>query len=121
VTTLFDFSSSQTNGTLNNFALTGNTSNWVQGAAPVTADRLSSITVSPAGFVFPGDTGSQQFTATGTCTDGSTPTLAASWTAGGGLIVTVDSTGLVTASSPGDTTVSATFADTTGSTTVSVP
>jgi len=121
VTTLFDFSSSQTNGTLNNFALTGNPSNWVQGGAPVTANQLSAIAVSPAGFVFPGDTGSQQFTATGTCTDGSAPTLAASWSAGGGLIVTVDSTGLVTASSPGDTTVSATFADTTGSTTVSVP
>lgn len=124
VTTLFDFSSSQANGTLNSFALTGNTSNWVQGDAPVTADQLSSIAIAPPSAMLsvsgtPNPT-TQQFTVTGNCTDGSTPTLTPIWSLNPTGVATVSSSGLVTGATTGSTTVTAAYADATGSAGVTV-
>jgi hypothetical protein len=122
VTTLLDASSSQSNGTLNNFALTGNTSNWVVGTAPVTPDQLV-IAVSPSSptalSLASGRT-SQQFTATGSCTDGSTPTLTPlTWTSSNTAAATIDNTGLATeaaaVTTATSTTISAAFADAMGS------
>jgi len=121
VTTLLDVSSSAANGTLNaNFSLAGSTSNWVQGNAPVTADDLS-IGVSPgiANFSL-SSTNTQQFTATGNCTDGGTPTLTPIWSLNSTVFATVSSSGLLTATATGTTTVTAAYADATGSATVTV-
>jgi hypothetical protein len=120
VTTLLDVSSSAANGTLNNFALSGNTSNWVQGDAPAMADDLS-IGVSPANASLSlSGTNSQQFTASGSCTDGSMPTLTPTWSVNPVGFATVSSSGAVTGTAQGTTTVTAAYAGATGSAVVTV-
>jgi CxxC motif-containing protein (DUF1111 family)/uncharacterized protein YjdB len=83
----------------------------------VTAPALVSIAVTPAiPSILAGTT--QQFTATGTYTDGSTANLtnSVSWSSSNATVATISSTGLASTSSQGTTTINATFGSVTGST-----
>ena len=102
---------------------TWNTSNyWVDvlfqpGAAPT----LTSITVTPAtSTVMAGNT--QQFTATGTYSNGSTQNISgqASWTSSNPGVATINGSGLATGTSAGNTTTSATMSSVTGSAALTV-
>lgn len=87
----------------------------------VTAPTLVSIAVTPANFtIAPGTT--QQYTATGTYTDGSTKDISSSvsWSSSDTAIATISSTGLATAVAAGTTTISATSGTIVGSTTLTV-
>jgi hypothetical protein len=82
---------------------------------------LLSIAVTPASPAI--STGAtQQFTATGTFSDGSTQNMTnqVTWTSSNTGVATISSTGLATGASPGTTTISATASGITGSTTLSV-
>jgi hypothetical protein len=102
---------------------TWNTANyWVdvvlQAGPPPT---LNSIAVTPANpSIAPGAT--QQFTATGTYSDGSTQNLTsqAGWVSSNTTVATVSSSGLATALTPGTSGISATFGGKTGGTTLTV-
>lgn len=82
---------------------------------------LQSITVTPAG---PSITlgNSQQFTATGNYSDGSTQNLtnSASWSSSATNVATINSTGLASSVAAGTTTISATVGSVTGTTTLTV-
>ena len=101
------------------------TNGTVQGTASVkittAADNLVSITLSPASFSMPVHT-SQQFTATGNYNDGSSSDLTdvVSWSSTSATTATVSLTGLVTSLAAGTTTISASFAGVSQSTTVTV-
>jgi hypothetical protein len=119
--TLFDVSSSQANGTINNYSNLVTSATWYQGNAPVTADQLS-IALSPLNpSLSLSGTNTVQFSATGSCTDGSTPALnQLVWATGNGAIATISNSGLATATGTGNTQVTAAMADATGSTTVTI-
>ncbi|HTC87348.1 MAG TPA: Ig-like domain-containing protein [Bryobacteraceae bacterium] len=89
--------------------------------ASVAAPALVSIAVSPAAGSIPAGT-SQQYTATGTYTDGTTQNLtsAAVWTSSATGIATINSAGLATSSTPGGTTIEATVGSIQGSTPLTV-
>ena len=84
-----------------------------------TVPTLVSIQVAPA---TPSITvkGTQQFTATGTYSDGSTKTLSANWLSSAGSVATINVSGLATAVSAGTTTISASSGSVTGTTTLTV-
>ena len=86
--------------------------------APVT---LTSIAVTPANPTI--STGAtQQFTATGTYTDGSTQNITGqvAWASTNTSVATINSEGLATGSSAGTSTISATASGVSGSTTLTV-
>jgi hypothetical protein len=88
LTTLTDNSTGGHNGTLNNFALTGATSNWVAGANSIGgATALGNVCVNST------------LQLTNTTTGGV-------WSSANTAIATVDNTGLVTGISSGSTTIS---------------
>ena len=86
-----------------------------------TPPALLSIAVTPANSSIPNGT-SQQFTATGSYSDGSTQNLTNSvtWGSSNTSVATIDSTGLATAVGTGNTTVSAVSGSVSGSTTLIV-
>jgi hypothetical protein len=118
-TLLPDVSSSQAIGTVNNSNPT-NPAAWAPGA-PALGDSLS-ITVVPAnGALSLTGTTTQQFSASGSCTDGRTPALSPlNWSVVPAGVVTIDNTGLATAVAAGNATVSAASADASGTATVTV-
>jgi hypothetical protein len=75
----------------------------------VTNETLVSIAVTPTNPADLPDGLTQQFTAIGTFTDGSTQNLSASatWASSVGAFATISATGLATADSPGDTSITA--------------
>jgi hypothetical protein len=88
---------------------------------PAVAPTLVSIAVTPANAAnLAGAT--QQFTATGTYSDGSSQnvTSQATWSSSKTTVATISASGLATAVSAGSTTISATLAGVTGSTTLTV-
>jgi uncharacterized protein YjdB len=87
----------------------------------VTAPTLVSLAVTPANTLQSIGT-TEQFTATGTYTDGSTQNLSGSstWTSSNTSVATINNTGLVTAVTAGGTTISAVSGTTTGFTSLSV-
>ena len=87
----------------------------------VTSPVLASITVMPANpSIAAGDT--QQFTATGTYSDGSTQNLTntATWSSSGSAIASVSPTGAAVANAVGTATISATSGSLTGSANLTV-
>jgi 6-phosphogluconolactonase (cycloisomerase 2 family) len=90
-------------------------------APPPPARTLQSIGVTPANpSVTSGLT--EQFTATGTYSDGTSANLTSSvtWASATGSVATIDSSGLVTAESAGTSVISATSGKVSGSTTLTV-
>jgi len=86
--------------------------------APLT---LQSISVTPADTSMPvGST--QQYTATGSFSDGSTADITnqVTWASSDSLVATIDAAGIASASSEGTTTISATSGAVVGSTTLTV-
>ncbi|WP_298435884.1 DUF4082 domain-containing protein [Geobacter sp.] len=94
---------------------------WVDVVFTTALPTLSSITVTPVNQTIPTGT-TQQFTASGTYSDGSTKELStqATWASSNTGVATIGSSGLATAVSPGSTTISATLSGVTGSTTLTV-
>jgi len=87
----------------------------------VTAAVLSSIAVTPANpSIRKGTT--QQFTATGSYSDGSTQNLtsSATWSSSNASVATINSTGLASGVGNGNSTIQATSGSVTGSTTLTV-
>jgi glucose/arabinose dehydrogenase len=82
---------------------------------------LASIAVTPVNPSITAGT-TQQFTATGTYSDGSTQNLTsqATWTSSSTAVATINSSGLATSSSAGTTTISATLSGRSGSSTLTV-
>ena len=102
---------------------TYNTSNyWVDVVFnPGPAATLMSISVTPANpAILTGAT--QQFTSTGTYSDGSTQNLNSlvTWASSSTAVATINASGLATASSAGSTMASATLGSVSGSTTLTV-
>jgi len=98
-------------------SVTGSTSLTVSSGGPV----LQSILVTPASFaISPG--GTQQLTATGTYSDGTSQNLTTSvvWSSSTPSLATVSTTGLVTGIAVGTTNVKATYASIVGQTSMSV-
>ena len=97
----------------------------VQGIAnlnvTVAAVNLSSISVAPAASSIPVNT-TQQFTATGSYSDGSSRDLTAlvTWASTASAVATIDPTGLATGVAAGPTTISATLGTVSGSTSLTV-
>ncbi len=90
-------------------------------ALTVTAATLTSISVTPANTTLA--TGkTEQFTATGTLSDGTTENLTnqATWTSSDTTWATINSAGLASAVAPGPVTISAAFDGFTGSTALTV-
>jgi hypothetical protein len=87
----------------------------------VTAATLVSVAVTPANPSVPKG-GTQQFTATGTFSDGTTQNLTstATWNSSAVTVATINAAGLATAVTIGSTTIQATSASISGSTTMSV-
>ena len=85
------------------------------------AANLTSITLSPLASSMPVNT-TQQFTATGSYSDGSSRDLTAlvSWSSSAPSNATIDATGLVTSVAAGSTTITATLGSVTQSTTLTV-
>jgi uncharacterized protein YjdB len=85
------------------------------------AANLVSISIAPAGFSIPVNT-SQQFTATGTYSDGSSADLTSlvTWSSSTSATATVDVSGMVNAVAAGSTNISAVFAGVSQSTTLTV-
>jgi|GEM_PF-4201690 len=83
----------------------------IMGAGSITVDpaTLTSITVLPTGAI-PSLGSTQQYTATGNYSDGSTLDLTnlAAWSTGSPNVATIDASGLLTTVDPGPTTVTAT-------------
>ena len=98
-----------------------NSSNYWVDVAFRPAATLTSIAVTPANPSIEVG-GTQQFTATGTYSDGSTQNLTGSvtWASSNTGVATINSAGLATAVSAGSTTISATLSGVTGSTTLTV-
>jgi uncharacterized protein YjdB len=100
-------------------------SGTIQGVASlnitVAAVNLVSISVSPAAFSIPVNT-AQQFTATGSYTDGSSRDLTAlvTWASSANSVATIDATGVATGVAAGPTTISATLGSVSGSTSLTV-
>jgi hypothetical protein len=97
--------------------VTGSTTLTVQ-ASPAT---LSSIAVTPVGpSILTGAT--QQFTATGTYSNGSTQNITSqvTWASSSTTVATINANGLATGVFAGSTSISATLAGVTGSTTLTV-
>ena len=93
---------------------------WVdvvfQAGSPPPAPTLTSITVTPTNSIIL--TGaSQQFTATGTYSDGSTQNITsqATWASSNTVVATINTAGLATGNSAGDATISAALTGVTGS------
>ncbi len=89
---------------------------------PAAPRTLTGVSVTPANpTVANGST--QQFTATGTYSDGSTADLTGTvtWTSSDPTVATVDASGLLTAVAPGTVTVTATSGSVSGATTATVP
>ena len=95
--------------------ITGNTT------LTVTAATLVSMAVTPANPSVPKG-GTQQFTATGTFSDGTTQNLTgtATWSSSAVTVATINAAGLATAVTIGSTTIQATSGSISGSTTMSV-
>ncbi|MGA8530954.1 MAG: Ig-like domain-containing protein [Acidobacteriaceae bacterium] len=89
--------------------------------APPPPPSLVSIAVTPANPSFPAKS-SQQFTATGTYSDGSTKnvTATATWTSSNTSAATINSTGLATGVATGTTTITAAVNGISGSTTATI-
>ena len=87
----------------------------------VTSPTLVSISVTPADFII-APSATQQFTATGTYTDGNTKNLTSSvaWNSASTGVATINSAGLATGVAAGNTTISATSGSVTGSTILTV-
>ncbi|WP_410211476.1 Ig-like domain-containing protein [Aquirhabdus sp.] len=86
----------------------------------VTTAALTSITIQPAASS--GTVGTQQFTATGTYTDGTTQAIPNPiWSSSNTANLTVSSTGLAQSITAGQTNISATFNGVIGNTTVITP
>ena len=87
----------------------------------VAAANLNSISVAPAASSIPVNT-TQQFTATGAYSDGSSRDLTAlvTWGSSAAAVATVDANGLVSGVAAGTTTISATLGAVSGSTTLTV-
>ncbi len=85
------------------------------------AANLTAITLSPAGASIPVNT-NQQFTATGSYSDGSSRDLTAlvSWSSSSTSTASIDASGLATSIAAGSTTISATLGSVTQSTTLTV-
>jgi uncharacterized protein YjdB len=83
--------------------------------------NLNSITVSPAGSTIAANT-SQQFSATGNYSDGSSKDLSSlvTWASSATSVATIDANGNATGISTGTTTISATLGPISGSTTLTV-
>ncbi len=86
-----------------------------------TPPTLSSIAVTPGNPSIPKGT-TQQFTATGTYSDGSTQNLTSTvaWSSSNTTVATINSTGLATAVGAGSTTIQASSGSISGSTTLTV-
>ena len=102
---------------------TFNSSNyWVDVVfEPGPPPTLNSISVTPANpNIATGAT--QQFTATGTYSDGSTQNLTSqvTWTSSNTSVATINSAGLASGATPGSTTITAAFSGTPGLTTLTV-
>jgi hypothetical protein len=98
------------------------TSGAVSGTASLTVTAaLTSITVGPADPTIAVST-TEQFTATGNYSDGSTANLAstAAWTSSSTNVASINATGLATSLASGSTTISATLGSISGSTTLMV-
>jgi hypothetical protein len=96
--------------------------NEISGTTPLTvsAATLLSIAVTPAGATIPAG-GTEQYTATGTYSDGTMGTLPTEiWSSSNTSIAAISSTGLATAVAVGTTTITATCGDVTGNTTLTV-
>lgn len=96
--------------------------NSVSGTASltVTAAILTSIAVTPANTSVPAG-GTQQFTATGTYSDGSAQTLTGvAWSSSNTAVATISASGLASALSAGSATISGTASGITGSTMMTV-
>jgi uncharacterized protein YjdB len=100
------------------------TSGGVTGTTTVTVQTapLQSITVTPANPSISLTTVTQQFTATGHNTDGSTNDLTSSvtWTSGAPTVATINNSGLATAVKTGSSIIQATSGSISGSTTLTV-
>jgi uncharacterized protein YjdB len=85
------------------------------------AANLTSITVSPAALSIPVNT-SQQFTAVGTYSDGSSSDLTAqvSWNSSSAVVASIDVNGLASGVGAGSTTISASLGNISGSRTLTV-
>ncbi|HYX52978.1 MAG TPA: Ig-like domain-containing protein [Candidatus Limnocylindrales bacterium] len=100
-------------------------SGTIQGTAglsvTVAAANLTTISITPAASSIPVNT-TQQFTATGTYSDGSSRDLSAlvTWGSSATSVATIDANGLVSAISAGPTTISATLGAVTGNTGLTV-
>ncbi|MDJ0355991.1 Ig-like domain-containing protein [Paenarthrobacter sp. PH39-S1] len=82
--------------------------------------KLTAVTVNPAAVTVPVG-GTQQLTAAGSFSDGSTKPLAPAWRSADAGIVEVDSTGKVTARAPGSALITASQDGIEGNATASVP
>jgi hypothetical protein len=89
---------------------------------PGPAPTLNSIAVFPAASTTEEAGSTQQFTATGTYSDGSTQDLSSqvSWTSSNTAVATVNERGLASATSAGSTTILATMSSLTGNATLTV-
>lgn len=92
------------------------------GKVPPAAPTLSSIAVTPAAPSVTTLTSTQQFTATGSYSDGSTRNLTSTvtWVSSAAGVATIDSAGLATATGGGSATITAASGGVSGSTTFSV-
>ena len=99
----------------------GSSLNYCIYATGIATSTLASIAVTPANPTI-SSPGSQQFMATGTYSDGSTQNITnqVTWASSSTAVATVNASGLVTAVSPGTTTISATLAGKIGSSTLTV-
>ncbi len=90
------------------------------GSLTVTGVTLKSLTVTPANPTV-AKNGTQQFTATGTFSDGSTQVLSnVTWSSSAVTVATINSTGLATAVGAGSSTIQAISGSVGGSTTLTV-
>ena len=91
------------------------------GAGQIDNAVAASITVSPSSSTITGNS-TQQYTATGTFTDGtvSNITTSSSWTSSNTLIATVNSSGLATGVGPGTVTITATDGTASGTASLTV-
>jgi trimeric autotransporter adhesin len=108
-------------GTVTVTAKSGTVQGFASLNVTVAAVNLTSISVSPAASSIPVNT-TQQFTATGHYTDGSSRDLTglASWASSAAAVATIDASGVATGVAAGPTTISATLGSVTGSTSLTV-
>jgi uncharacterized protein YjdB len=108
-------------GTVNITATSGSIHGTASLTVTVAAANLTAITVAPAALSIPLNT-TQQFTATGAYSDGSSRDLTAlvSWGSSTPAVATVDVNGLASGVASGTTTISATLGAIVGSTTLTV-